>query len=112
MAKKFTQNESNGPKGWTVWQVTGRIDNQNADEVHQYGEAVVKKSDKTVLDMSQMEYLSSAGLRVLLRLNRLAQKTGKRFTVSGADGMVDSVLQDSGMGELLQMKKSLADLEE
>ena len=111
MAKEFIQSETEGPKGWTVWKVVGRIDTQTADAAYQQGEAIVKTSEKTVLDMSQMDYLSSAGLRVLLRLNKLALKSGKRFTVSGPVGMVSSVLQDSGMDELLKMKGSLEELD-
>ncbi len=83
MAKEFMQSEMEGPKGWKVWKVVGRIDTQTADTAYEKGEAIVNTNDKTVLDMSEMDYLSSAGLRVLLRLNKLAAKSGKSFTVAG-----------------------------
>ena len=111
MAKEFAQSEAAGPKGWTVWKVVGRIDTQAADAAYATGEGIVQKCDKTVLDMSEMEYLSSAGLRVLLRLNKLAAKSGKSFTVAGPTGMVKTVLEDSGMDVLLKLKDSLDELE-
>lgn len=111
MEHDFVQKEIEGPRGWTIWQVEGRIDIQTAATAYQQGEVVVKKSEKTVIDMSRLEYLSSAGLRVLLRLNKLALKSGKLFTVAAPAGMVRAVLEDSGMDELLQLRESMEDLE-
>lgn len=57
-----------------------------------------------------MDYLSSAGLRVLLRLNKLAKKSGKEFTLCGPSGIVKSVLEDSGMDALFTIYASLNEL--
>lgn len=110
MAKEFTQIESQGPNGWTVWAVTGRIDTITADTAYAMGEGILQKSTKMVLDMSDMDYISSAGLRVLLRLNKLAKKSGKEFNLSGASGIVKSVLEDSGMDTLFTTWGSLDEL--
>lgn len=111
METKFIQSEAEGPKGWAVWKITGRVDAMTADDAYALGESIVKKSDKTVLDMSELDYLSSAGLRVLLRLNKLATKSGKKFTVAGPAGMVKTVLEDSSMDALLNARESMDDLE-
>lgn len=103
MAKEFMQKESTGHNGWTVWTVTGRIDTMTADQAYAEGERIVQQNAKTILDMSEMEYLSSAGLRVLLRLNKLAKKTGKEFSLSGPSGIVKAVLEDSGMDALFKV---------
>lgn len=100
MAKEFMQKESAGPNGWTVWSVSGRIDMVTADTAYAKGEEIVLRSPKTVLDMTEMEYLSSAGLRVLLRLKKLAKKQGGEFALAGPSGIVKSVLEDSGMDAL------------
>ena len=71
---------------------------------------IVNRNEKTVLDMSGMDYLSSAGLRVLLRLNKLAKKSGKEFTLCGPSGIVKSVLEDSGMDALFTIYASLNEL--
>ena len=107
MAKEFLQKESAGPNGWTVWSVSGRIDMVTADTAYATGEDIIQRNPMTVLDMSDMDYLSSAGLRVLLRLNKLAKKNGKMFTLAGPTGIVKSVLEDSGMDALFTVWNSL-----
>ena len=110
MEKEFLQTETAGANGWTVWSVNGRIDMVTAEKAYATGEDIVNRNEKTVLDMSGMDYLSSAGLRVLLRLNKLAKKSGKEFTLCGPSGIVISVLEDSGMDALFTIYASLNEL--
>ena len=110
MEKEFLQTETAGANGWTVWSVNGRIDMVTAEKAYATGEDIVNRNEKTVLDMSGMDYLSSAGLRVLLRLNKLAKKNGKTFTLCGPSGIVKSVLEDSGMDALFTIYASLNEL--
>lgn len=110
MEKEFLQTEIAGANGWTVWSVNGRIDMVTAEKAYATGEDIVNRNEKTVLDMSGMDYLSSAGLRVLLRLNKLAKKSGKEFTLCGPSGIVKSVLEDSGMDALFTIYASLNEL--
>ena len=110
MEKEFLQTETAGTNGWTVWSVNGRIDMVTAEKAYATGEDIVNRNEKTVLDMSGMDYLSSAGLRVLLRLNKLAKKSGKEFTLCGPSGIVKSVLEDSGMDALFTIYASLNEL--
>ena len=110
MEKEFLQTETAGANGWTVWSVNGRIDMVTAEKAYATGEDIVNRNEKTVLDKSGMDYLSSAGLRVLLRLNKLAKKSGKEFTLCGPSGIVKSVLEDSGMDALFTIYASLNEL--
>jgi len=110
MAREFLQKESAGPNGWTVWSVSGRIDMLTADAAYATGEEIVLRSPKTVLDMTEMDYLSSAGLRALLRLHKLAKKEGRTFSLAGPSGIVKSVLEDSGMDALFTVWASLEEL--
>ena len=110
MVKEFKQTTSEGLNGWTIWQVEGRIDIATSEETYASGEKIVKDNEKTCLDMSVLKYISSAGLRVILRLNKLAKSLKHEFAISGATGMVKSVLEDSGMNVLLNVKESLDEL--
>ena len=110
MASEIVQKETKLANGWLAWSVEGRIDISTADSVYQSGEAIVEREEKTVLDMSGVVYISSAGLRVLLRLLKKAKKEGKEFTVAGATGAVKTVLTDSNMDTLLNLRESLDDL--
>ena len=59
----------------TIW-LEGRIDSNNAAAIEQEIGAAVKEAPGTeiVLDAGKLEYISSAGLRVLMRLRRQAGK--------------------------------------
>lgn len=110
MASEVVQKETKLENGWMAWSVEGRIDISTADLVYKSGEEIVDREEKTALDMSGVVYISSAGLRVLLRLLKKAKKDGKMFTVVGASGPVKTVLADSNMDKLLNLRDSLADL--
>ncbi|MBQ1416521.1 MAG: STAS domain-containing protein [Selenomonas sp.] len=110
MASEVVQKETKLANGWLAWRVEGRIDISNAESVYLSGEKIVEREDKTVLDMEAVSYISSAGLRVLLRLYKKANREGKEFAVAGAAGMVKKILIDSNMNSYLNMRSSLEDL--
>ncbi|MBN1259626.1 MAG: STAS domain-containing protein [Anaerolineae bacterium] len=57
-------------------QVSGRIDSQTSQELEKVFEAIIEEARfKIVVDMSDVEFISSAGLRLLIN----AQKTCKRL---------------------------------
>lgn len=63
---------------WHVLSIIGRIDAVTSASVEEAGATVLKSAEKIALDMSATDYISSAGLRVLLRLSKKA-KRGKKL---------------------------------
>lgn len=110
MANEITQKEEQLENGWTVWSVEGRIEIITADTAYAKGDEILERAEKLVLDMSKVSYLSSAGIRIIVRLFKKAKKQGKEFTVAGAVGMVKTVLEDCNLNTVLKMRDSLADL--
>ena len=110
MASEVVQKETKLAKGWLAWRIEGRIDISTAESIYSSGEKIVEREEKTVLDLEAVSYISSAGLRVLLRLFKKASKEGKEFAVAGAAGMVKKVLIDSNMNSYLTMHQSLDEL--
>ena len=110
MTTEIIQKEEQLDNGWTVWIVEGRIDAVTSDTVYAKGEEILERAEKLVLDMRKVSYLSSAGLRILVRLFKKAKKQEKEFTVAGATGMVKVVLEDSNLTTVLEARDSLADL--
>lgn len=110
MANEITQKEEQLENGWTVWSVEGRIEVITADTAYAKGDEILERAEKLVLDMSKVSYLSSAGIRIIVRLFKKAKKQGKEFTVAGAVGMVKTVLEDCNLSTVLKMRDSLADL--
>lgn len=62
---------------WNILAVIGRIDVATAASVEETAVAVVNSAKKIALDMSATDYISSAGLRVLLRLSKKATRAKK-----------------------------------
>jgi anti-anti-sigma factor len=83
--------------GWTLLCVEGRLDRLTAQDAGEKADNVLAATQKLAVDMSGLEYLSSAGIRVLLRLTKQAQAEGKAFALVAPSGMVKVVLAESRM---------------
>ncbi|MBR1579506.1 MAG: STAS domain-containing protein [Selenomonadaceae bacterium] len=96
---------------WLVLQAIGRIDTTTAKSAETAGLAALAKTTKLALDMSKLEYISSAGLRVLLRLGKTSKRGKKMFVLCGVAGMVKEILEDSGTDTLFQIYGSYNELQ-
>ena len=54
--------------------VTGRLDTQTAPELEKEVDGVVSDVKELVFDMNGLEYVSSAGLRVILKAQKIMLK--------------------------------------
>ena len=82
-----------------MYQIKGKIDTTNAAEFEQ--ELMAAKPAE--LDASELEYISSAGLRVLLKL---AKAVGD-VTVSNVSSEVYEILDVTGFTEILNVRKAM-----
>ena len=84
----------------------GRIDTNNAAEVeNEIMEAVGANDDGNLaIDAEHLEYISSAGLRVLMKLRKSA---GKSLPIINVSSEVYEILNVTGFTELLEVKKAL-----
>lgn len=74
------------------------------------GSTILNSAEKIALDMSATDYISSAGLRVLLRLSKKAKRAKKSFVIFGATGMIKDVFAASGMDMLITIYNAIDDL--
>ena len=95
---------------WEILSIIGRIDVATSASVEEAGAEVLTSSDKIAVDMSATDYISSAGLRVLLRLSKKAKRAEKLFVLFGATGMIKDVFAASGMDMLVTVYNSKNDL--
>ena len=84
--------------------VEGRLDTTTAPEL----EAVLKENmDKVqalVLDFSELEYISSAGLRVLLMAQKaMAAKDGMKVT--GVNPLIHEIFEVTGFTDILDIEE-------
>ncbi|MCR5142917.1 MAG: anti-sigma factor antagonist [Ruminococcus sp.] len=83
----------------------GRIDTNNASQTEsEIFAAVEGKTEDIVLDAENLEYISSAGLRVLMKLRKSLNKPLPMINVSRD---VYEILETTGFTELLEVKKAL-----
>ena len=86
--------------------LNGRIDANNADDTEQQIQTILTQTgkDSPVLDADELEYISSAGLRVLMRLRKRAGSNLKIVNVSPA---VYDILDTTGFTEIFDVSKQM-----
>ena len=82
----------------------GRVDSNNAPQVEQeiMGQLEGKGGVPVVIDMEELEYISSAGLRVLLRV----KKTNSDLTIKNVNSEVYEILDMTGFTEMMTVEKA------
>lgn len=99
-------------KEWDVDIITvyGRVDAERAPEVEAAGRKILDTPFKKLLiNLSAVQYLSSAGLCALLNLGKLADaKKGRLFLCSPAPS-VRQILKLSGFDKILAIRDSVQD---
>ena len=83
--------------------LTGRLDTTTAPEL----EVALKDSyagvEKLVLDFAELEYLSSAGLRVLLGAQKTMNKQGE-MVVKNVNDTIDEIFEITGFADVLTIE--------
>ncbi len=81
----------------------GRIDSTNAPAVEkQIFEGLADNTENIIIDAEKLEFISSAGLRVILRL----RKTYKNIEIIGVSSEVYEILDMTGFTEMMPVKKA------
>jgi len=80
----------------------GRVDANSADVLLYKLETALNDGQKTIiLNMAQVEYLSSIGIRVILKTYKQAMETGGKFNIEHPSDIVKNVLGMTALKELL-----------
>lgn len=87
-----------------VVSASGRIDSNTAGELEAVLPDRVEAQDATVMDLSEVAYVSSAGLRVLLKGAKTAKATGHRLTLAGLNASVQEVFDISGFSSIFTIE--------
>jgi len=84
--------------------IEGRLDTQTSTSaIEDLLELLQNKPEKTLVSLALLEFISSAGLRVILRMAKEVRGYGGQFKVYGAKGVVKEVLEISGFDSLLDL---------
>ena len=92
--------------------LTGRLDQDNCDEFRDalapHLESAARDRMAIVLDLSRLEYVSSAGLRCFMLAVKQAKTYDGRIVVAALQPMVAEIFQISRFDMLLQVFPSVA----
>lgn len=80
--------------------VAGRLDTTTSPELEEYLKDSLDAVTNLVLDLSELEYISSAGLRVLLSAQKTMNKQGK-MEVTGASEAIMEIFEVTGFSDIL-----------
>ena len=96
---------SSTPKGDILEvKLVGRLDvRASKDAIETFAEAADKKRD-IVLDLSELDYIASAGLRALKRLNGATRENGCSLTLRGVQDSVMEVFEITGFAAMLKFE--------
>ena len=84
--------------------MAGRLDASTAGKVHDtFVDFAKTQPKKVMLNLDQVAYVSSAGLRVILTLVKLLQSSKGELKICAANDDVKAVLQTSGFNSLIKL---------
>jgi anti-sigma B factor antagonist len=84
--------------------VTGRVDSSNAGQLgERLGEQVDSGSLNMVVDLSGVEYMSSAGLRELVAALKRVKKDGGDLRLASPSDRVREVLDLAGLSSIFEI---------
>ena len=104
--KDLKYNSENGKV--TIY-LTGRIDTNNAQDTEKSINDILSENSgaEPVFDVNDLEYISSAGLRVLMRIRKT---TGKELDVINASSDLYEIFDTTGFTEILNVSKKMREI--
>ena len=87
--------------------LSGRIDSNNSAQTEQDITAQIPEGDVSIeMDASELEYISSAGLRVLLHI----KKDHPNFVIRGVNSEVYEIFEMTGFTQILSVEKAYKEI--
>ena len=83
--------------------VSGRLDTQTAPELEKELDEVLSSAKELTFDMTNLEYVSSAGLRVILKAQK-AMNTQGSMKLTGVNDSIMEVFDITGFLDILTIE--------
>ena len=91
--------------GTVSFALEGRLDTTSASEFDAAVNKTLAEAKAVVFDFTKLEYLSSAGLRVLLTTQQTMEETGRPdVTVRGANDEIKGIFAITGFDNVLNIE--------
>lgn len=84
--------------------ISGEIDGSNVDEVESALRSATEKASSMILDLKDLEYVSSAGLRIFLIIRKLTLGAGQKMLIRNVTEDVMEIFTVTGFVNLLDIE--------
>lgn len=84
--------------------ISGRIDTLTAPQIQQQIEQLPDDYTYVLFDFTKVEYISSAGLRMLLFVEKLAEKKGGYITVKSPTEQIMEIFEMTGFVDMFNIE--------
>ena len=95
------EKQSEGTKDTVL--LSGRLDTTTAPELEAFMEKELKDTQEPVFDLTDLEYISSAGLRVLLKVQKYMNKKGD-FKLTHVSEVIEEIFEITGFSDILTIE--------
>jgi len=86
-------------------EISGKIDTITSPELEKCLIDAMTGKSETILDFDKVNYISSAGLRVVLFAKKVMDKENGKFAIINVDEDVFEVFEMTGFSDALEIKK-------
>ncbi len=84
--------------------IDGRIDTQTSPELEDIIRESIEGAEELILDFTQVKYISSAGLRVVLQAQNWMDAQGGSMIIRGASKNIKSIFKVTGFDNFLTLE--------
>ena len=97
--KKTIENDE------TVFMLKGRLDTTTAPELDSELQNSLNGVKTLTLDIKELDYVSSAGLRVLLSAQKIMNKQGAMKVINVSDAVME-IFEVTGFSDILEIERA------
>ena len=96
--------ETDNRQSVSLMKVKGRVDSETAPDLDDALEKLLQDNhNKIVLNLQHVDYMSSAGLRAMVKAYQAAKKSGGDVRLASVSTPVEVILRTVGMMQMLKM---------
>lgn len=88
----------------TVLCLTGHIISTQAEEVEEAINEALKENNKLILDLKNLDFMVSAGVRILLAINSKIEEKKGIFIIRNVNSVIMDVLKITGLTKFLNIQ--------
>lgn len=88
--------------GVTKAELSGRLDTANVNELElKFSAGVMPKAQPTIVDLTQVTFVASLGIRMLLTAARGLSRRGAKLVMFGANTAVMEIFETSALSDII-----------